>query len=80
LATARKDLFNLVRCRFTGDAPGPDDYEAQGGFLDHKYTFSRQGRTVATVSRRWFSFCDTYAVDIADGEDDAPPSRERRGH
>jgi uncharacterized protein YxjI len=25
---------------------------------------------VAEVSKRWFSFSDTYGVDIADGEDD----------
>ncbi len=70
VATVRNDLFNLFRCRFTVDVPGPDDYEAQGSFLDHEYTFSRQGRTVATVSKKWFTFRDTYAVDIADGEDD----------
>jgi len=70
VATVRKDLFNLFRCRFTVDVPGPDDYEAQGSFLDHEYTFSRLGRTVATVSKKWFTFRDTYAVDIVDGEDD----------
>jgi uncharacterized protein YxjI len=69
VATVRKDLFNLFRCRFTVDVPGPDDYEAQGSFLDHEYTFHRHGRTVATVAKNWFSFRDTYAVDIADGED-----------
>lgn len=70
VATVRKDLFNLFRCRFTVDVPGPDDYEAQGSFLDHEYTISRHGRTVATVSKKWFSLRDTYAVDIVDGEDD----------
>jgi uncharacterized protein YxjI len=69
VATVRKDLFNLFRCRFTVDVPGPDDYEAQGSFLDHEYTFRRHGRTVASVSKKWFSFRDTYAVEIADGED-----------
>jgi uncharacterized protein YxjI len=51
------------------DVPGPDDYEAQGSFLDHEYTFRRHGRMVASVSKKWFSFRDTYAVEIADGED-----------
>ncbi len=69
VATVRKDLFNLFRCHFTVDVPGPDDYEAQGSFLDHEYTFTRHGRTVATVSKKWFTFRDTYAVDIVDGED-----------
>lgn len=69
VATVRKDLFNLFRCHFTVDVPGPDDYEAQGSFLDHEYTFTRHGRAVATVSKKWFSVRDTYAVDIIDGED-----------
>lgn len=68
-AEVRKHLFTLFRCKFTVDVPGPDDLEAQGSFLDHEYTFQRSGRTVATVSKRWFSMSDTYGVDIADGED-----------
>jgi uncharacterized protein YxjI len=70
VATVRKDLFNLFRCHFTVDVPGPDDYDAQGSFLDHDYTFSRHGRTVATVSKKWLTVRDTYAVDIVEGEDD----------
>lgn len=70
VATVRKDLFNFLRCRFTVDVPGPDDYEAQGSFLDHDYTFTRQGRTVATVSKKWLTVRDTYSVDIVPGEND----------
>ncbi len=66
----KKHLFTLFRCRFTVDVPGPDDLEAQGKFLDREYTFSRSGRTVATVSQRWFTWADTYGVDIVDGEDE----------
>lgn len=69
-AEVRKHLFTLLRCKFTVDLPGPDDLEAQGSFLDHEYTFERHGRTVATVSKRWFSWTDTYGVDIDAGEDD----------
>ena len=29
----------------------------------------RDGRTVATVSKQWFTFRDTYGVEIEDGED-----------
>jgi uncharacterized protein YxjI len=66
----KKHLFTLFRCKFTVDVPGPDDLEAQGSFMDMEYKFSRAGRTVAEVSKRWFSFSDTYGVDIMDGEDD----------
>jgi len=70
VATVRKDLFNLFRCHFTVDVPGPDDYEAQGSFLDHDYRFSRGGRVVAEVSKKWLTIRDTYAVDVVDNEDD----------
>jgi uncharacterized protein YxjI len=70
VAVVKKHLFTLFRARFTVDVPGPDDLEAQGNFLDHEYTFERGGREVARVSKKWFSFADTYAIDIDDGEDD----------
>ncbi|HTI69397.1 MAG TPA: LURP-one-related family protein, partial [Candidatus Limnocylindria bacterium] len=69
-AEVRKQLFTLFRCRFTVDIPGPDDPEATGDFLDREYTFSRHGQTIATVSKRWFTWTDTYGVDIAPGEDE----------
>lgn len=70
VATVKKALFTLFNCRFTVDVPGPDDLEATGSFLEHEYTFERGGRAVASVSKHWVSFTDTYGVDIADGEDD----------
>ena len=69
-AVVKKPLFTLFRCAFTVDVPGPDDIEAQGSFTDMEYTFTRGTEQVAEVSKRWFSFADTYGVDIADGEDD----------
>jgi uncharacterized protein YxjI len=70
LAVVKKHVFTMFRCKFTVDVPGPDDLEAQGSFLDMEYNFERGGRQVAEVSKRWFSWTDTYGVDIADGEDD----------
>ena len=52
------------------DVPHADDLEAQGSFLDHDYTFERRGREIAQISKRWFSWTDTYGADITDGEDD----------
>lgn len=69
-ATVKKSMFTLFRARFEIDVPGPDDLEAQGDFLDHEYTFNRGGQAVAQVSKRWFSFSDTYGVEVAPGEDD----------
>jgi uncharacterized protein YxjI len=65
----RKELFSFFKARFTVDVPGPDDLEAEGDFLHHEYHFQRHGRTVATVSKQWFSWADTYGAEIADEKD-----------
>jgi uncharacterized protein YxjI len=70
VAVVKKELFTFFRCRFMIDVPGPDDIEAQGDFLDLEYTFERRGQAIAEVSKRWFSWADTYGVDIAEGQDD----------
>jgi uncharacterized protein YxjI len=69
-AVVKKKLMTLFHHRFTIDVPGPNDLEAKGNFFDLEYTFIRGDREVATVSKRFFAFGDTYGVDIADGEDD----------
>jgi uncharacterized protein YxjI len=66
----KKDLFTLFRASFSIDVPGPGDLQATGSFLDHDYRFERDGRTVATVSKKWFSIRDTYGIDISPGEND----------
>jgi uncharacterized protein YxjI len=68
-AVVKKELFTFFSCRFTVDVPGPDDLEANGDFLDHEYEFTRGDRPVASVSKRWFSWSDTYGIDVNDDED-----------
>ena len=69
-ARVKKKLFNFMRPKFHVDVAGPDDLEAVGSFLEHEYTFERRNKTVATVSKSYFSLRDTYGIDIAKGEDD----------
>jgi uncharacterized protein YxjI len=69
MAKVKKEFFALFHHRFTVDVPGPLDLEAEGNFTDHEYIFRRGGRTVATVSKKWFSWTDTYGVEVALGED-----------
>jgi uncharacterized protein YxjI len=69
-AEVRKRLFTPFGDRFTIDVPGPDDLEVAGDLFDHEFTVRRRDQVVATVSKRWFSMRDTYAVDIAPGQDD----------
>jgi uncharacterized protein YxjI len=63
-ARVHKELFTFFKCSFTVDVEGPGDLEAQGNLTDHEYEFTRDGAVVAVVSKRWFSFADTYGVDI----------------
>jgi uncharacterized protein YxjI len=70
VAEVKKELFTFFRCRFTVDVPGPDDLEAEGDFIEHEYVFRRGDSEVARVSKQWFSWSDTYGVDIGPGEDD----------
>lgn len=70
VATVKKRLFTLFRCKFEVDVPGPDDLEAEGSFMDYDYRFRRGAHVAAEVSKRWFAFRDTYGVDVAEGEDD----------
>jgi uncharacterized protein YxjI len=69
-AVVKKELFTFFRCTFTVDEPGPNDLVAEGDFSDHEYTFSRGSGTAASVSKKWFSWSDTYGVDVDPGEDD----------
>ncbi len=61
--------FSWFEKTFTLDVPGPNDYTVKGSFWQHEYTFTRGGRVVATVAKRYFQWRDTYGVDIAAGED-----------
>ena len=55
---------------YTVDIPGPNDYEVKGNFWDHEYQFVRKGHEVAQVSKAFFTWSDTYGIDIVTGEDD----------
>jgi uncharacterized protein YxjI len=69
-AEVRKRLFTPFGDRFTIDVPGPEDLEMAGDLFDHEFTIRRGDRVVATISKRWFSARDTYAVDVAPDQDD----------
>ena len=62
--------LTFFKDQFTVDIPGPNDYEVNGNFWDYEYIFTRRGREVAVVSKRFFTWADTYGIDIVDGEDD----------
>ena len=69
-ARIRKKLFTPFVDRYTVDIPGPDDLELVGDLFEHEYTVRRGHEVVATVSKSYFTLRDTYAVDIAPGQND----------
>jgi len=68
-AEVRKKLLTPFRDKFTIDVPGPDDLEMKGDLLDHEYVIERGGTEVASVSKRWLTIRDTYAVQVTAGVD-----------
>ena len=70
VAEVRKHLFTAFGDRFTIDVHGAGEMEIDGDLLSHEFTIGRDGQTVATVSKRWLSVTDSYAVEVAPGEDD----------
>ena len=62
--------WSWFKKKFTLDVPGPNDYEIEGSFWEHDFVFRRFGRVAATVSKKLFSWTDSYGVEIADGEDE----------
>jgi len=45
------------------------DYSIDGNFWGMEFSILKSGTPVAQVSKRWFSWSDTYGVDISDDED-----------
>lgn len=68
-AVVKKELFTFFHCVFHVDEPGHDALTAEGNFNDHEYLFTRGGRQVASVSKQWFTFADTYGVEVDESED-----------
>ena len=61
-----KEHFTFFHCKFEVDGPGDEDYEAAGDFLDHEYEIHGQGGTAALVTKQWFSWSDSYGIEVAD--------------
>jgi uncharacterized protein YxjI len=70
VAEVRKHMFTVFGERFTINVHGAGDMEIDGDLFSHEFTIQRDGQTVATISKRWLSMIDSYAVDVASGEDD----------
>src|SRR4051794_8461027 len=65
-ATVRKAMIGF-RDRFSIEVEDGAELSAHGNLLDHEYSIDRDGREVASVSKKWFRVRDAYGVEIEPG-------------
>ena len=59
--------FTFFRDKYTVDGLG---WTVEGNFWAHEYEISDGLGTVAAISKRWFTWGDTYEIDIKDPADE----------
>lgn len=59
--------FTLFLPRYRVEGPG---WSVEGRFLAHEYEIKQNGRTVATISKKWMTWGDSYELDIAGTADE----------
>lgn len=67
--------FAEVKARFSFrpkyEIIGPD-WQVQGDMFAHEYSVTAAERTIATVSKQWFSLSDYYGLEVSAEEDLLP--------
>ena len=63
-----KGHITLFKPHYTLEAPD-EKWEIRGDFLAHEYEMKRGRDVVASVTKQWFSWGDTYLLDVADDAD-----------
>lgn len=63
-----KKKFALFRNDFVITSPGAE-YYVEGDFWAHEFEIYRDQHPIAQISKKFFSFTDTYGVDIDDSQD-----------
>ncbi|MBE6786012.1 MAG: hypothetical protein E7538_07280 [Ruminococcaceae bacterium] len=58
--------FTLFRNKYRIDGLG---WEVDGDFMDHDYEITHMGRPIVSISKEWFTWGDSYMLDIADSVD-----------
>jgi uncharacterized protein YxjI len=70
VARVQKALLTPLRDRFSVELVSGGEMTAQGDLRDHEFTITRDdGAPFAEVTKRRFTVRDTYAVDVAPGQD-----------
>ena len=58
--------FTFFRNKYRIEGLG---WEVDGDFMDHDYEITHMGRPIVSISKEWFTWGDSYMLDIADGTD-----------
>ena len=66
IAEIRKE-FTLFYQRYVIDGLG---WEIEGSVWEHEYQIRRNGRTIAIISKEWFTWGDSYCLEILDPADE----------
>jgi uncharacterized protein YxjI len=69
-ATVKKALIAPLRDRWSVSVKDGPDLDVQGNIFDHEYEITQGRKQIAQVSKQWFTFTDTYGVEIASGQND----------
>ncbi len=59
----RKHFWPFWRSRFSVQTP-QGELQIDGNLWQHEYDISQQGRPVARISKAWFSWTDSYGIEI----------------
>lgn len=70
LAVVRKALLTPLRYKWDVNVKNGPDLDVQGDIFHHEYAVKQGWNKVAEVSKKWFSFTDTYGVEIDESQND----------
>ncbi len=59
--------FTFFKPKYRIDGLG---WEIDGDFWDHDYDIKKNGRTIVSLSKEWFTWGDCYELDIENPEDE----------
>ncbi len=63
-----KGHLTLFKPHYTLQAAG-GDWDIRGDFMEHEYEMKRGHAVAASVTKKWFSWGDTYLLDVASEQD-----------